>query len=199
MLNREQIEMIVWHYEPLHRRQRPLVNREEWVEKKVDETIANMLKKCEKNWDDLTLHEQNEEIGWHTSNAHMTFDGMVGHGEMVCEKRWKEQGPFYVTCVRWDSCFGGPEEGGWYYSAPSLVKWCAVPTYEMGKWLAETLNEKAKEKTYRPVYSALGGDDTVSSTYPEGYIPRGWVGDRDIVFRVSHEACQIDFERPHYE
>lgn len=199
MMTREQMEMIVWHYEPLHKTHTPLVNRDEWVEEKVDETIANYLKRTEQKWEDLTLGEQNDMTWEHQSSAHMTYDGLRSENYHTDEKFWKERGPFYVVCMRWDQCYGGAEEGGWWYSAPSLVKWCAVPTYEMGEWLAKTLTEKSKEKKYEPVYSALGGDDSVNSNYPEGYIPSGWVGARDLEFRVSHEVVEPQFERPYYE
>ena len=200
MLTREQTEMIIWHSEPLHKVSIKLVNREEYVEAETDKSIKAYLERKDLNWDDLTLGEQNEMVWQHQCSNNMSFDGMCSYGSPYREdKEFKQNGPYYVTCISWSRCYGGPEEGGWYYTAPDLVKWCALPTYEMAEWLAKTLTEKAKEKKYEPQYSALGGDDSVNSVYPEGYIPTGWVGNREWEYQVSHEVVRPDFQRPHYE
>lgn len=184
----------------MHGSRTDLVDKERWMTQRADDLIQAWLDKHDRCWSELELSKQNELTYAAERDAHNEFGYKSSIGDLVDEKHWKETGPFYVVCQREDQCFGGPEEGGWYYSRPSLVKWCAVPTYEMAVELQKTLTaETQAQPAYRPRYQELGGDETVNSTYPEGFIPQGWVGSRNFDFYVTHEVVRLEFQTPHYE
>lgn len=200
MLTREQIEMIVWHTAPMHGSKTKLVDGARWKTEREDDLMEKWLEKKDLCWSKLTAKQKNDLTYAATRDAHNEFAYKCSEGALVDEKEWKETGPFYVVCQREDQCYGGPEEGGWYYHRPSLVKWCAVPTHEMAVELQKTLTaETQAQPEYRPRFQELGGDDTVNSTYPEGFIPRGWVGSRNFDFYVTHEVVRLEFQTPHYE
>ena len=59
--------------------------------------------------------------------------------ESVCEDN-KKPGCWYVILVSTQQCYGGPEEGGWWYSTGKLEAYKEYPTEE----LAEEAREKVK-------------------------------------------------------
>ena len=63
----------------------------------------------------------------------------------------------------------------------------------MAVWLAEMMNREHKNKR-RGSISGLGGDETLSSTYPEGFIPSGWVSSSETEYKVSHQAIDTRSE-----
>jgi len=211
-MNREQIEMIVWHYETLKSTAHKAVLNEEMMLAEFERSTKEMLLKRAGFVED---YDEDGPCGW-THNV-LTCDEReakeesidlrveqiieqpyaIDHWEndnpnVVSEREWLEYGPFIVTATRTTQRYGGPEEGGWYYGSDDLVKWCALPTLEMAQWLAEMMNRDAKCKRDGN-FAALGGDDTVSSTYPEGYIPSGWSAGSEMYYQVTNQA--IDFEQ----
>ena len=123
-----------------------------------------------------SLWDEWEENGWHEANniydivsydtCYMTFADDSDAKNM----------PWYVKILRHSQVYCGPEEGGTWGVDYEFVKWASFATKEEARAFWEDYNKQASEKesTYQPNYEALGGDDSVSSNYPEGYIPRGW-------------------------
>lgn len=64
--------------------------------------------------------------------------------ELICTER-KEAKPFYVILVENVRCYGGPEEGGWWYDRHHLVEYQEYPTEEIASEVAEKVKEAAKE------------------------------------------------------
>ena len=97
--------------------------------------------------------------------------------------------PAFVVKYRHNRVFGGPEEGGWYRSVVSMVKWTVFPSKALAEivlaFLKEEQEKQNKTEIFRPHYESLGGDDTVSSTYTEGYIPTGWVADSKATYYLE--------------
>jgi len=105
---------------------------------------------------------------------------------------------WYVMITSSRQCYGGPEEGGWYYQQEQFVKWCAVPSRQLA--LAIVAEHNMMKQSYNEGnWEALGGDDTVSSSYPEGYIPSGFVFRNDNYAEVCAMPCLYHQEKPHYE
>ena len=91
----------------------------------------------------------------------------------------------YVCVYELTRHYGGPEEGGWYYDAGTLLKvmpvipskWAALSD-RIYKWC------KRKNKLTSPRYSVLGGSD---------YEVRDWYRSLDEIPKSFPQ------ERPHYE
>lgn len=105
---------------------------------------------------------------------------------------------WYVMITSVHQCYGGPEEGGWYYSRNEFVKWCAAPSRQLALEIVAEY-KLMKQPHYKPNWDALGGDDTVSSSYPEGYIPSSFVFRKDNYAQVCALPCLYPQETPHYE
>lgn len=113
-------------------------------------------------------------------------------------------GGVYLSVYSVERCYGGPEEGGWWYD---------VRTLEGSEWFATEAEARAVEQELRAApalatvrhegaYDALGGDDTVSSSRPEGYIPTGWSDRTDYHIYVESSPGRHDNSHeptPRYE
>jgi hypothetical protein len=239
IITREQVEMIVWHYEPQNGARIKVLNEPQIDEMLIREQTERMLTKAgfSEEWDccgpcgwskhivvkDLEIgsdeyyaeHSRQQQLSRDEEKAiKVKAEQLVADPEwrwnmnheldnrVLSEKRWKENGPYVVIATRTSSRYGGAEEGGWYYGSDEMVKWCALPTYQMAVWLAEMMNREHKMKRdgLRDNLGALGGDETVSSNYPEGFIPSGWVSSSEIHYRVSNQCLEPEDDgiRPHY-
>ena len=102
-------------------------------------------------------------------------------------------------------CYGGPEEGGWWYSFYDLEVTKHFYSWEAAEKAYDSLTEWAEEQTKerkRAATLALAnmpeGNDPYLDT--EGYIPRHQVGDEEIYLVVEKERGENQTtERPHYE
>tara|TARA_R110001606_G_scaffold276941_1_gene425040 strand:- start:3264 stop:3809 length:546 start_codon:yes stop_codon:yes gene_type:complete len=105
----------------------------------------------------------------------------------------------YVMITSSDEQYGGSEEGGWYYWSESFVKWTSCATREEADALVLEYNTLKKNPPFTPCYDQLGGDDTVNSNYPEGYIPRGFTFSKNLSARHTFLPFVEDQETPYYE
>jgi hypothetical protein len=97
-------------------------------------------------------------------------------------------------------CYGGPEEGGWWYDAWVFQGSVKCATREGAEKIREDMLKELKPERNPHAYAALGGDDTCTSSCPEGYIPRGW--SEGIEYQVLIEdrpGQRHSTERPRYE
>jgi len=90
--------------------------------------------------------------------------------------------PFFVNVYELDRCYGGPEEGGWYYDAGEAIRSHPVPKRVLADKLAATL--RARYDADAPRYPA-------SSVCYEG----GAFG----VYVERHPAQSYPVARPRYE
>ena len=171
-----------WHYLPmgdmntwkLYEPIRLGMTRPEYVEWKM----AKYLR--EKPWAGFNcpkaLREHSEdEYYWAKQNVEMGLNYYTFKKPEGWDKNLNDH-LHYVVIVGFDQCYGGPEEGGWYYQSEDLIKWTSCRTREEADALILEYNTLKKQDMalHQMDLSALGDGDTASSTYPEGYIPRGF-------------------------
>lgn len=196
-----------WHYFPmgdmntwkLHEPLRMGMTRQEYADWKMTTYLR------EKPWNGfncpIALREHSEdEYYWAKQNVEMGLDYYVFVKPEGWDKNLNDH-LHYVVIVSSNQCYGGPEEGGWYYHHEELVKWTSCRTREEADALILEYNtlKKQNRALHQMDLSALGGDDTVSSTYPEGYIPRGFSFNKST--HAHHQWLPFipQQETPHYE
>lgn len=64
--------------------------------------------------------------------------------ELICTEA-KETDPHYVVLVSSVQCYGGPQEGGWWYPHRVVEEYQLFPTLELAEQVAEKVREKAEE------------------------------------------------------
>jgi len=90
-------------------------------------------------------------------------------------------GAWYVMMTQESRQYLGPEEGGTWGGCSRFVQWTSFFTREEAVEFIEFYNANKKAGTTNSdSLELLGGDDTVSSTYPEGYIPTGFSFDKSL-------------------
>lgn len=112
----------------------------------------------------------------------------------------------YLSVYRRHQCYGGPEEGGWWYDRDQLESHIAFPSrFQAEKWLeeAEALAEKINhaEAPNRHQRMALL-PDIETAYHPEGFIPRGWDDGGKVWVTIEQTLGAADNSkepRPHYE
>lgn len=121
-------------------------------------------------------HFRDEETGLcsicERKNARKARVAKVQTGEMV---------PFYVAAIGVDRCFGGREEGGWYYDVNTVLQVFKVWDLKHAVRIAHALKEEFPTCP-RGRGSVLGGQDTYVKT-----------------FRSLEDLPSEDHSRPHYE
>lgn len=112
----------------------------------------------------------------------------------------------HVSVYRRTRCYGGCEEGGWWYDRNELVGSIPFPTEEEAhQWLdaakaeVEAENRRTAPARHRAMARLPDADTAYSG---EGYIPAGW-SDGGELFVIVEERCgeahNMDEEAPHYE
>lgn len=112
----------------------------------------------------------------------------------------------YLSIYTVEQCYGGPEEGGWWFTVRKLDSHIYCDNREQAERLiAETqetlaLLNNIHRADQAEAYNVLG--DESSSCYPEGYIPRGWSDGGQyelIVESVLGSQDNSNAPTPHYE
>jgi hypothetical protein len=113
----------------------------------------------------------------------------------------------YVSIYRGERCYGGPEEGGWWYdrdelqgSIPFATRKLAEDYLEAAKAEVEAQNKAEAPQRARNTANIPEGPDPYHDT--EGYIPLGWSdGGTSYVIIESRmgEHDSSNRPRPHYE
>jgi len=195
-------EKQVWHYhqmgqpnermlmEPLERGK----TRMQWFNEKLGANLAQHYP-----WTgEEELKEFRAENPDEYHNLYSDFDYLHQHHTFKQSDETFYNRVWYVMITSSQQCYGGPEEGGWYYQREEFVKWCAVPSRQLALEIVAEYN-MMKQPDYKPNWDALGDDDTVSSSYPEGYIPSSFVFRKDNYAEVCVLPCLQPQETPHYE
>jgi|TARA_R110000737_G_C14171915_1_gene411602 hypothetical protein len=108
----------------------------------------------------------------------------------------------YVNLYEIHSCYGGSEEGGWWYSAGEPVG-CKARFVDPKKAqsLAKELREKIQQPTeYKMGFNSMDGCDP-DGNGDDNYITVGgsWGQSEIAVLVQSHPPREFPEERPRYE
>ena len=108
-----------------------------------------------------------------------------------------QQPEFFVGVYNCDRCYGGPEEGGWYYNHLTHVRSMPVESREHGRQVIKALCE-AQEAPVDHSASIPEGDSPFLDT--EGYIPTGFAVESGYSFFIERTpGDHRTTERPRYE
>ena len=113
---------------------------------------------------------------------------------------------YYVSLYRVEQCYGGPEEGGWWYDLWTIVRYKPVQTENEGYSLVEKMHELIRvaegQEPYVDRFASLPDEDEVPcpAGYPEGYIPTGFSSSEKLQAVVEeYPGENRTKEIPHYE
>lgn len=122
---------------------------------------------------------------------------------------FQEAQPAFVSIYRHSQCYGGPEEGGWWYDRYELVGSKPFQSRdEATNWLeaarieVERLNREEAPARARAMASLPDCDAEPLPDAGEGYIPTGWDDGGELMVMVEDKKGEHDNmlePRPHYE
>lgn len=114
--------------------------------------------------------------------------------------------PCFVSVYRRHRCYGGPEEGGWWYDRDELEGSIAFNDEESANaWLekakeqVDKMNEEEQPERNR---NTANLPDIETAYHDEGYIPVGWDDGGELWVTVEDMRGRSDNSmepRPHYE
>jgi hypothetical protein len=119
---------------------------------------------------------------------------------------FEQASPAWVSVYRRHQCYGGPEEGGWWYDVDQLhgtVPFATRSTAE--KWLEVAKQDVARvNRAEAPSrHAAMANLPDIDTAYhDEGYIPVGWSDGGELWVTVESSPGQSDNTkepRPRYE
>ena len=96
--------------------------------------------------------------------------------------------------------YGGPGEGGWTRSHRRFdrvigtfetrgdARLCSDAKYKSEDW--KRRNEELDRRVNDGIISRCGGDETVNSNYPEGYIPTGLTMSSEDILEICMEGLE---------
>jgi hypothetical protein len=113
--------------------------------------------------------------------------------------------PAFVSVYRKHRCYGGPEEGGWWYTRHALEGYIPFPTQTAAEtWLkdAKSLVEKQNHKEAPSRWKAMANlPDHETAYHDEGYIPQGWDDGGELWVTIESQPGASDNSNeptPHY-
>jgi hypothetical protein len=116
-----------------------------------------------------------------------------------------EDKPHYISIYRRIQCYGGPEEGGWWYHRNILQSHIAFPSKKIAEtWLeqAESLADQINKKEAPERNKALANLPDIETAYhDEGYIPQGWNDGGELWVTIEESLGASDTSQepaPHY-
>ncbi len=123
---------------------------------------------------------------------------------------FQEAQPAFVSIYNHERCYGGPEEGGWWYDVYQLEGSKAFQSREEAEaWLekakveVERINRENAPARYRAMASLPDEDrEPCPANCDEGYIPRDWSDGGTLLVVVEDKKGQMDNTHepaPHYE
>jgi len=117
--------------------------------------------------------------------------------------------PAFVSVYSHGQCYGGPEEGGWWYDVVKLVGSRRFPTMEQAKAYLQAMeaevergNKEAAPARARAFASLPDNDEEPLPDAGEGYIPAGWSDGGKLFVQIEEQQGQSDNSdqpRPHYD
>jgi hypothetical protein len=126
--------------------------------------------------------------------------------KIMANKEFSEASPCYLSVYRREQCYGGPEEGGWWYDrieweggVPFASREAAERYLESAKAEVEAVN---RAEAPNRAHATANLPDAEGASYPEGYIPRGWGDGGERFVEIEDEPGESDNTRqprPRYE
>jgi hypothetical protein len=116
----------------------------------------------------------------------------------------------WLSVYRDSRCYGGPEEGGWWYTIRSLEGYIKCHSKEQAKARlsaviaeVEKMNKDEAPQRYR-AFAALPDEDLepVPAGCGEGYIPAGWSDGGQLLVVIEDklgEGDNTNQPKPRYE
>lgn len=111
----------------------------------------------------------------------------------------------FVSIYNKDRCFGGPEEGGWWYDVYTLEGGKPFSTRQAAEDYLKIAEEEIKAENQRTQpdrnRATANLPDEEASGYPEGYIPTGWSDGGDLLILIENNLGAMDNSNeppPHY-
>lgn len=122
------------------------------------------------------------------------------------DEAYSEAQACFVSLYRREQCYGGPEEGGWWYTRLSLDGSLQFPTREAAEFFlaaAKTLVEFKNKAEAPQRHRAMASLPDIETAYhDEGYIPAGWSDGGEYWVTIEDRQGESDNSndgRPHYE
>ena len=114
----------------------------------------------------------------------------------------------FVSVYRTRRCYGGPEEGGWWYDRTMLMGSVGFPSMEAAEQyfrvtslLVSEMNEQEHPERIRAMASLPDEDTCWTSDSGEGFIPTGWDDGGYLWVTTEDFAGSVDNSNdpvPHY-
>jgi hypothetical protein len=111
----------------------------------------------------------------------------------------------YLNVYEIDRCYGGPEEGGWYYDSGDFIKCIGrFPDTKKGRKAAEAQREafnteEGDPRNYKMGHGSHDGVDDNGEPDDRYLIPGGAWGYGQIKALIeNHEGISYPETRPHY-
>jgi len=97
-----------------------------------------------------------------------------------CNGEIEPIGPFYVNTYLVERCYGGPEEGGWWYDCGEPMDSRLCDSYEEMLKVREEMEKKCQEenKGRPPIYSVLSNGELRVAT--ENHFAEKWPQGRPL-------------------
>lgn len=109
---------------------------------------------------------------------------------------------YYINVLEVGQCFGGPEEGGWYYTAGDNVQTMVANTLAEAQKIKSKIELELKERkvNYRMGFGAHDGVDPNGECDDSYLLAGGMWGESEYVVRIAKERIEgFPQERPRYE
>ena len=166
---------------------------------KLIKTANNKYKLTKKAWKEI-----GNRAGWLKQSQNEVLDDLYEKHQMQ-----RIDKPVFVSLYETSRAYGGPEEGGWWYTNYNLESSKKFYDREEAENFAErlegeieqqNLNEESLSST-RGFESIPESPEVSKSLYPEGYIPLGFSGSaKNYIVMVEDVSGENETkERPHYE
>lgn len=114
----------------------------------------------------------------------------------------------YVSVYRNHRYYGGPEEGGWWYSRDQFLGGIPMPNMEEAQRFLDKMEQEVELRNQEEqpernrAMAALPGEDSDTAYHPEGFIPTGW-NDGGTLFTTIEQRLgsgdSMNTPAPHYE
>lgn len=131
---------------------------------------------------------------------HNLFERLKAHPD------FQKTHPVWLSVYRKHQCYGGCEEGGWWYdvyelegSIPFYTEEEAADVLQLSKDEVADINRLQATHRYRAIESL---PDEETAYHDEGYIPVGWDDGGKLLVTIEKVKGELDNTkegRPHYE